>query len=679
MHDKQEITKALTLMKPDNQLFEIRIIYENKKVYSGYFNDAEVLLRELSKQPNGNSNVYITLNALNDACYDRAQKNKFELNSKATTSDNDVVGLQWLMVDLDPKRPTGTSSTEEQLKKAQDLGNEIYNFMRGMGFEKPLLATSGNGVHLLYKVCLKNSKENVQLLEKCLKTLNILFSTDEIEVDMKNFNPSRICKLYGTMAQKGTSSDKRPHRMSKVLNTDTEIKASDRKYLEELAKHYPEVEEKPQRYNNYSPKEFDLDEWLSKYGIHYRRVGHSDGDKYILDCCPFDSNHKGKDAMIFRSRNGAIGFNCFHNSCIGRTWKDVRVLFEPDAYEKKWQEYERKAYSNFNRNKKPAEVKPIVEKENVPVFYSALDIYNMPQVEESFVKSGTTVIDQRMRGLKKGYVSVVSGLRSSAKSTLLSQWIIEAVDSGNNVACYSGELTCRNFMKWLNLQCAGKSRVQQGQYEGFYFTPKEYKEKIAKWLDGKFWLYNNDYGHDFKAMVEQFEKIIVEKKLDFLVLDNLMSFDLSNVSEDKWEAQKLFIFELQRLAKKHDIHIAFVAHPRKAQGFLRLDDIAGTADLGNAVDNAFIVHRNNADFRRLTAQMFGWKEDNEVYKGTNIVEITKDRDGGTQDVFVPLWYEVSTKRLRNTETENRIYGWDNNNDGFYAAGIEDIPFEWEEE
>ena len=355
------------------------------------------------------------------------------------------------------------------------------------------------------------------------------------------------------------------------------------------------------------------------------------------------------------------------------------MLFEPDAYEKKWQEYERKAYSNFNRNKKPVKVKPIVEKENVPVFYSALDIYNMPQVEESFVKSGTTVIDQRMRGLKKGYVSIVSGLRSSAKSTLLSQWIIEAVDSGNNVACYSGELTCRNFMKWLNLQCAGKSRVQQGQYEGFYFTPKEYKEKIAKWLDGKFWLYNNDYGHDFKAMVEQFEKIIVEKKLDFLVLDNLMSFDLSNVSEDKWEAQKLFIFELQRLAKKHDIHIAFVAHPRKAQGFLRLDDIAGTADLGNAVDNAFIVHRNNADFRRLTAQMFGWKEDNEVYKGTNIVEITKDRDGGTQDVFVPLWYEVSTKRLRNTETENRIYGWDNNNDGFYAAGIEDIPFEWEEE
>ena len=31
MFDKQEISKAISLMKPDNQIFEIRVIYENKK------------------------------------------------------------------------------------------------------------------------------------------------------------------------------------------------------------------------------------------------------------------------------------------------------------------------------------------------------------------------------------------------------------------------------------------------------------------------------------------------------------------------------------------------------------------------------------------------------------------------------------------------------------------------
>ena len=92
-------------------------------------------------------------------------------------------------------------------------------------------------------------------------------------------------------------------------------------------------------------------------------------------------------------------------------------------------------------------------------------------------------------------------------------------------------------------------------------------------------------------------------------------------------------------------------------GFLRLDDISGSADLANAVDNAFIVHRNNNDFKRLSAQMFGWDDEDEVYEGTNVVEIAKDRDGGNQDVFIPLYYEKESKRLKNDFTENRIYSW----------------------
>ena len=97
MFDKQEISKAISLMKPDNQIFEIRVIYENKKVYSGYFDNAETLIRELPKLTQKNCNIYITLNTLNDACFDRSQKNVFEYNSKATTSDNDVVGIDWLL------------------------------------------------------------------------------------------------------------------------------------------------------------------------------------------------------------------------------------------------------------------------------------------------------------------------------------------------------------------------------------------------------------------------------------------------------------------------------------------------------------------------------------------------------------------------------------------------------
>ena len=55
--------------------------------------------------------------------------------------------------------------------------------------------------------------------------------------------------------------------------------------------------------------------------------------------------------------------------------------------------------------------------------------------------------------------------------------------------------------------------------------------------------------------------------------------------------------------------------------------------------------------------MFEWHDDNAVYDGTNVVEIVKDRDGGNQDVFIPLYYEVESKRLKNDRAENVIYGW----------------------
>lgn len=671
MFDEKQLRKTIALMKPDGQLFEVRLIFNNKAMFSGYFTGADELIsafRELNVQ--GECNVYITLNSINPACYDRQQKNIFCRNAKITTSDNDIVGYDWLMIDLDPKRPSGTSSTDEELQEAKELGNKVFQFMRNLGFSKPLFANSGNGVHLLYKIRLKNTKENQELVKKCLKTLGMLFTSAKIDLDLTNFNPSRICKLYGTKAQKGANSELRSHRMSFVIGEPEEIVVNDIKYLEKLCDLYPK-EEKPQKYNNYHPRDFDLEEWMSKYSIRYTKSSYADGTKYILDCCPFDMNHKGKDACIFQSRTGAIGFHCFHNSCADKTWKDVRMLFEPDAYEKRQQEYEKKIYSKSNKNVP----KKIEETEGKPLFFTAMDILNMPKKEETFIKSGIKTIDDKMRGLKKSYISVISGLRASGKSSIISEICLDCVEAKNRVGVFSGELAPKNFMRWMNLQAAGKGYVEPTQFDGYYNVRYEYQKKIADWLGKDFFLYNNEYGNDFSAIIEEFKKKIENDKLDLLILDNLMAFNISSLSDNKWDAQTEFVLSLKRLAVEKDIHIVFVAHPRKAMGFLRLDDISGTGDLGNAVDNAFIVHRVNNDFIRLTKQTFGLKDDNELYQASNVIEIAKDRDGGLQDVFVPLFYEKESKRLKNTPVENKIYGWNKEDDGFSSVENLEIPFE----
>ena len=658
--DELEIRKALCILREPGELFEIRVIGKSKnQQLVGYFTDINLMISELKRLDLRGANVYTVLNRIKPECYGREARDRFVAHADAT-SDKDIESRTWILIDLDPNRAKGTSSTDEQIALAKQKANEIYRFLENHGFSKPVTALSGNGCHLLYKVNLQNSDDRTEMVKTLLQTLSICFSDENIQVDTSTFNAARICKLYGTLAQKGSSTERQPHRMSRVntIPGGGDVRTTKAAIIQKVCDIFPRTPDSPQKYNNYNGADFDLDGWLSKYGIVFDKEPHTDGVRYRLEHCPFDENHKGKDAMIFRYRNGAIGFHCFHDSCQGKTWRDVRMLYEPDAYERRDDYYERQMYRQFNRNM-PPKPKPIVETPDVPIFESAKYILSKPTPDETYIKSGISKIDRSMTGLRKGCVTLMSGLRSSGKSTLLSQIVLNAVNEGNNVAVYSGELTDSNFMKWVYLQAAGKNRVEVSKrYANQYYVPRKYIEKIAEWLDGRFWLYNNEYGNEYTAVMEQFEKAISEKKLDLLVLDNLMAFDIKSLSQDKYEAQKEFVLSLVRLAKQYNVHILFVAHPRKAMGFLRLQDVSGTNDLVNAVDNAIIVHRNNKDFRRLSKEMFQWKDTDEIYNASNVVEVAKDRDGGTQDLFVPLWFETESRRMRNDEGEYIRYGWE---------------------
>ena len=673
-YDETEIRKTISLMKYEGELFEIRILKNDGNILSGYFNDVDIFISELKKQKLKGTNVYITLNEPNKACFSREQKNCFREVKKSipTTSDTDVFAYDWLMIDLDPSRPTKTSSSKEEVERAKNLGNKIYLYMKDLGFNKPLMAFSGNGVHLLYRVNLEVSKENKALMEKSLKVLDYLFSSDGIEVDKKNFNPGRICKLYGTLAQKGSNDEERPHRMSYVIGDATEIKPSDKSYLEKLCKLIPDEPDR-KKYNNYSPSDFDLEEWLDRYGLRYTKKSWADADKYVLEECPFDSNHKSPDSCIIKFRNGAISFTCFHNSCSGYKWQDVRMKYEPEAYEKRQQYVEQQMYKSFNRDYKP-EPKHIKEKDGEPVFYTAKEIIHRPRPTEQIIRTGITEFDKRYRGLRKKDTTILSGQSGGSKSTLLSELVLNAVDAGNNVAVFSGELDDADFMKWLNLQAAGKAFVTPTKYENYFEVPFKYQERIADWLDNRFWLYNNEYGYDYTAIMEQLEKMIDERKLDMLCIDNLMALDLSALSKDKYEAQSMFAWSVHELAQKKNVHIIIVCHPRKPMGLLGMYDISGTSDIVNAVDNILFVYRINQSFNNSYKQYFGrdWAEG-----GTNTWHCVKSRFGSVDDGYYPLWYETETKRLKNDIAENRIYGWtdDKERQEKVAEIVEQIEFE----
>lgn len=644
-YNELEVRKTFELMVDD--LTEVRIIGNNITA-SGYFKDVDTLLKNLKQYENRQGlNFYFVMNSVNEGCYSRQQRDCFieisRSNKTPTTSDKDIVKRNWLLLDIDCERPSGVSSTDAELQKAKDKANKVYRYLKNEGFEQPIVAYSGSGTHLLYRISLDPSE--TQLVKDSLLALDMMFSDEEVKIDTSVFNASRITKLYGTMAVKGRNTKERPHRLSKIVNYPNEIKVNDAELLIKLAKNLPEP---PKR--TFQAQEFDIDSWLSSNGIVVKeQANFNGGRKLILEECPFDSSHRGKDAAIFVLNNGAIGFKCFHASCSQYTWQDVRKKYEPNAYNRV---EVKRLEPRLNSLKKPE------LKTNEPLFFTSTTIKPKDRSQIVSIETGIMKLDKKIIGLNKGEVSCVSGLRGSGKSSLMSQIALEAVQRKYKTALFSGELSENRVLEWLQLQAAGKLYTQPTKYENYFYVDDKTKYYINKWLDNKIYIYNNNYGNDAQKILNSVEQCITKNKVDLVILDNLMSMNLESLSGDKYERQTKLVLGLVKYAQDNDVHILFVAHPRKSIGFLRLEDISGTADLTNAVENVFIVHRVNMDFKAKSKLTFGWRDDNDLYNYTNVIEVCKNRDLGIQDYFVGLQFEVESKRFLNEKYETKHYDWE---------------------
>ena len=58
------------------------------------------------------------------------------------TSDADIVRRRWLLLDLDPRRPSGVGSNPRQLASAERLARECRDLLYGAGWPAPVEALS---------------------------------------------------------------------------------------------------------------------------------------------------------------------------------------------------------------------------------------------------------------------------------------------------------------------------------------------------------------------------------------------------------------------------------------------------------------------------------------------------------------------------------------------------------
>jgi twinkle protein len=282
----------------------------------------------------------------------------------------------------------------------------------------------------------------------------------------------------------------------------------------------------------------------------------------------------------------------------------------------------------------------------------ARGVLNLPDVkwqkQEYICRSGIPSLDEKIGGFGVGELSVWTGKRGEGKSTLLGQMLLSAIDQGQSVFAYSGELMGWQFKDWIMTQAAGPGNVTAVQRKDSnhisYFASKSIQWNIDRWFNGKFWLYDNSLPGSYtpEALLSMMKQVHRQYGVKVFLLDNLMSLQIQG--RDFYRAQSELVGSLVSFAKQTGTHVHLVCHPRKTgDAEIEGDDVSGSGDILNRADNGFSLKRRGAD---------------PTGKQVAELKILKSRSTGARG-DIGLNYDPTCRRFAGIgQSHNWQYGWE---------------------
>jgi hypothetical protein len=248
LHNTSTYTKAidwLRLFLEPGQVVELRAIRQDKGIEAGFFDydhlgamvHSAIELSESGRY----KGIYFIFNPIAPALLSRTACTIKECSDLkelgGLTKDQDILHRRWLLIDADPQRQGTGSASDEEKARARAKVLEVRTFLAEQGWPEPILADSGNGFHLLYRIDLP--ADDGGLIKKVLQALGERFDDEAVQIDRLVFNPARLTKLYGTWACKGENTAERPHRLTGVLDSPAAVKPVPKELLEKLAAQAP--------------------------------------------------------------------------------------------------------------------------------------------------------------------------------------------------------------------------------------------------------------------------------------------------------------------------------------------------------------------------------------------------------------------------------------------------------
>src|SRR5262245_46004915 len=191
------VVNYLTRFVGPGEVVELRALkvrrgYGRPRTWSGFFDGSHLdeLVKEALDLTKHAAGVYFTMNPVRRDLLARRANRVDRAEDGECASDADVVVRRCLLIDADPKRPAGVSATDDEKALALEVVRDVRHYLTGRGWPLPILADSGNGYHLQYRIDLP--ADDGGTVERCLRALASEFDKPTVTIDQAVHNASRI-------------------------------------------------------------------------------------------------------------------------------------------------------------------------------------------------------------------------------------------------------------------------------------------------------------------------------------------------------------------------------------------------------------------------------------------------------------------------------------------------------